>query len=595
MKKCFLLSFLVLQSVCSALYAECTVYYTGPLTSPYAYAWSTGGEMSWPGKKMTATAFKYNGTAIIWSYTFASDFSYVIFSNNGSSQTSDLNCECGKLYVEDKDDWIEYSGTGDVLDTASTATVDTHGKVVPIESEDIMLQGFYWDSYQTDAPYGRTKWIDHLSDTAALAVFDLLWVPSPVQSSGGLGYHPTKWSSLDSEIGTRGKLIELINALHKRGVKVVADIVVNHRGNSNGWCTFYPDNFGSKYKSTSSANGYYQFTEEHIVSDDECFTDSRSSCKGSTTHGAKDSGVEAYAGARDLDHTNTYVRDAVKSYLAFLQGDAGFDGWRYDLVKSYAPKYLEEYNLASLPYISVCEYWDGNVNTLKSYLRKTNYHTMVFDFAMKYKAFNQGLQSNNYGNLTASAGSKLAREEGFGRYAVTFIDNHDTFKRGDSNEYCDGTGSGKSLTNSSNHDKVMEAYAYLLTMPGIPCVFYPHWKTFGTQIENLMAARRLVGVHSESNVSDEQSGNGFYCATVHGHRGSLIVRLGASRPTDTPTGYRLYTMGSKFSVYVKEESSALGNTESDRSETQKRLINGQLYLIRDGKTYTVTGQCVNGK
>ena len=63
---------------------------------------------------------------------------------------------------------------------------------VPSECEDVMLQGFYWDSYDNSKPttkYGRTKWVDLLKDTAAInACFDLVWLPPSATSSGGVGY-----------------------------------------------------------------------------------------------------------------------------------------------------------------------------------------------------------------------------------------------------------------------------------------------------------------------------------------------------------------------------------------------------------------------
>ncbi len=593
MKKLFLSLGLIVLCGLAAM-ADCTVFYTGTYSKPYVYAWTNGGEMTWPGKAMTKTNFTYSdgtNTSDIWSYTLSANYSFAIFSNNGSPQTSNLSCDCGKLYVESKDEWIDYAGTGNVLDTAQAVIVDTHGKVVPIESEDIMLQGFYWDSDKSDAPYGRTKWIDLLADSSSLANFDIIWLPSPVRSSGGLGYHPTQWSSFDSGLGTKVNLLKLIAALHRADTKVVADIVVNHRANSNDWCSFFPDKFGSDYASPSSPTGNYQFTAEHIVSDDEAFSDTKSSCYGSTVHGAPDSGTEPWTGARDLDHTNPYVQDAVKSYLAFLQNEAGFDGWRYDLVKSYAPKYLEMYNLASMPYISVSEYWDG-LSAVKSYLRRTNYHTMAFDFPMKFKAFNQGIQTGAYGNLKSSTGEKLSRAEGLSRYAVTFIDNHDTFKRGDRNEFCDGTGAGKSLSNTANHAKVLEANAYLLSMPGLPCVFYPHWVTFRSQIKKLMQARRIAGIHSESEVTDEASATNSYSAVVHGKHGTLLLRLGTARDTTTPQGYVLYTSGERYSVYLNITDGTWNDLEQVTSApaATKLMENGTVVILRDGKRYSVLGQ-----
>ena len=59
---------------------------------------------------------------------------------------------------------------------------------VPSESEDVMLQAFYWDSYNGNASttkFGRTKWIDLLKDTAAInANFDLVWFPPSAGPTG---------------------------------------------------------------------------------------------------------------------------------------------------------------------------------------------------------------------------------------------------------------------------------------------------------------------------------------------------------------------------------------------------------------------------
>ena len=70
---------------------------------------------------------------------------------------------------------------------------------VPAECEDVMLQAFYWDSYQdvssTSATknYGRTKWVDIRKDSVAItANFDLVWFPPSATSSGGVGYIPAE-------------------------------------------------------------------------------------------------------------------------------------------------------------------------------------------------------------------------------------------------------------------------------------------------------------------------------------------------------------------------------------------------------------------
>ena len=190
---------------------------------------------------------------------------------------------------------------------------------VPSECEDVMLQAFYWDSYKnqtsTDSKYGRTKWVDLLKDTAAInANFDLVWFPPSAYADGGngkggVGYTHRQLSNQESDWGTRAKLEELIAALHKGNTRVLADIVINHRGNKSNWCDFYADNFGTF--------GTYQLTSAHICKNDEVNSSSSAgSCKGAAT-GANDTGTN-FDGARDLDHSNEYVQGWAKAYLKWM-------------------------------------------------------------------------------------------------------------------------------------------------------------------------------------------------------------------------------------------------------------------------------------
>ena len=46
-----------------------------------------------------------------------------------------------------------------ILISAHIVTWAGNTVAVPSESEDVMLQGFYWDSHSL-TKYGRTKWVD---------------------------------------------------------------------------------------------------------------------------------------------------------------------------------------------------------------------------------------------------------------------------------------------------------------------------------------------------------------------------------------------------------------------------------------------------
>lgn len=312
---------------------------------------------------------------------------------------------------------------------AGAGTLHAENIGVPSECEDVMLQAFYWDSYKL-TKYGRTKWIDLLKDTAAInANFDVLWFPPSAGPTGsGVGYSAKQYASQDSDWGTKAKLQELITALHKGNTKVLADVVINHRGNYNSWCNFYQDNFGTY--------GTWQLTQKHICSNDECFTDKNSTCynASSSDRGAYDTGSN-FDGARDLDHTNEYVQSWAKAYTKWLLNTMNYDGFRYDMTLGYKGSYLGMYNEAAQPYMSVSELWEG-VDRQKQHLEEANYNTMIFDFPLKYNL--SGIPGGSYGKLNKNKKSfNSLRALGLEKYSVTFIDNHDTFERSDSqgNEY----------------------------------------------------------------------------------------------------------------------------------------------------------------
>lgn len=62
------------------------------------YAWNGGTNNGWPGEAMTNTGIKNQYDERLYSFTFDKDqYANVIFSNNGSSQSADLNVSDGKF------------------------------------------------------------------------------------------------------------------------------------------------------------------------------------------------------------------------------------------------------------------------------------------------------------------------------------------------------------------------------------------------------------------------------------------------------------------------------------------------------------------
>lgn len=405
---------------------------------------------------------------------------------------------------------------------------------VPAQCPDVMLQGFYWDS-NTNQGHGDTKWKTLLAQASEIgAYFDMVWLPPSAKSSGGVGYLPSQYSNQTSAWGTRAELEALIAALHATDTKVIADIVINHANNKSTWCDFYDLDFG-KY-------GKFSPTAAWICKTDEVNTKGPAGCKGKATGAADDGyGSEAnYPDARDWDHCNATVRSMFRAYLQWMKYDMKYDGWRYDYCKGFHGSHVNEYNSAAKNYFSVTEYWDGDPNVLAKYINDVGKNTLTFDFATKYTALNRGIAQGNYAGCKGAG--LLGR--GMGKYAVTFVDSHDTYQR-DGNEF---GGAGQSM---KMKDKLLQANAYILSMPGVPCVFYPHWVTFKNEISKMIIARHATGVHSESAVSDE-AGNGFYRATITGKNGSIKLFLGPNSGYATaPAGYTLAVKGNGYGVYYQ--------------------------------------------
>ena len=399
------------------------------------------------------------------------------------------------------------------------------GKGWPAMYGGVMLQGFYWDSYNA------TKWTNLTDQAQELGqYFDVVWVPNSgsVDASGmgqSMGYMPVYWLKHNSCFGTENQLRDMISTFHNHNTSVMMDMVINHKSGKTGWVDFANETVtgpvtGETYSMTWSL--------ADICRSDEC------TGAGYAATGANDEG-EDFDGSRDLDHTSANVQKNVKTYQQYLMKELGYDGFRYDMCKGYSGYYVGLYNQASQPTFSVGEYWDGNAETLRWWLNQTKQddriQTAVFDFALKYP-----MQSAfAAGNWSALNDKGLAADPDYQRYSVTFVDNHDTGQ-------------------NSNYDclktNVMPANAFILTMPGTPCIFYKHYLVYTDEINNCIKARRAAGVHNQSAILTQQESSGGYILETQGTRGNLYLQVGGAVFNGAPAGYTLVQGGDGYNLYI---------------------------------------------
>ena len=474
------------------------------------------------------------GTGAAWNIGVLDQ--YGAYANFATGQDA-LTCRVAgtyNIYIKMKmndDMWFIEVSDGE---TPEPVVPQDYDCAVPEQSEDIMLQAFYWDSYY-DKGYGDTRWTTLTGQAEEIASsFSLVWLPPSAESNGGLGYIAKCYSNQNCSLGSQSELQTLINTLHAKGVRVLADIVINHCGNKSGWCDFNDVDFGPY--------GYFSPQSSWVTSDDE---------GGCNTTADKDDGQHEanYGAARDWDHKNSQVQEMCKAYTKWMKNVMLYDGFRYDYCGGFHVSHVDTYNIAAKPYFSVMEYWYGDAATLKTRINNAGKNTLAFDFSLKYNALRDGIFKKSY-TKCKSAGM---RGKNYAKYAVTFIDNHDTFARSESEDVA-GKNDGSSINDKS---LMMRCNAYILSLPGVPCVFWPHWVKYRTEIKKMIDARRAAGIHSESTVT-ETAGTGWYRATVTGKRGHVKLMLGTAAADEQPEGYTLVLKGDDYAMYYNESLDAEG-------------------------------------
>lgn len=405
----------------------------------------------------------------------------------------------------------------------------------PANYDGVMLQGFYWNSFSDTQWTNLTSQADELSK-----YFNLIWVPQSgwcKSTTDNMGYYPIYWFDQRSAFGTEQELRTMISTFKAKGTGIIADVVVNHKNGMSKWCDFANETVKGKnktYSVTWDNTGYTQ-----ICNNDEANTATKSEARGKIK-GAADTGL-GDTGCRDLDHTNPTTQQNIKTYEDFLLNEMGYTGFRYDFVKGYDPKYIKMYNEASKPKFSVGEYWQGSVTAskkgdhpfggVKDWVDATDKTSAAFDFPMKYLikgAFND----DNWKLLAKNLTSTLVGIEP--QYAVTFIDNHDTGEPHDNPDPL--------------RANVEAANAYILAMPGTPCIWISHWKPYKYTIKKCILARKIAGVTNTSTILKSEGQDNGYVLIVKGNNGNVMLLLGS--PTYDTSGYQLACEGPEFKYYV---------------------------------------------
>ena len=400
----------------------------------------------------------------------------------------------------------------------------------------VMLQGFSWDSYNESQWKVLEKQADDLK-----GYIDLVWLPQSgkcMETTQVMGYMPYYYFNQNSSFGSEAELRSLITKFKAAGIGAIADVVVNHR-NTEGWYKFPAET----YKGVT-----YQMQPTDICkNDDGGETATHAATDGVSLSQNNDEGTD-FGGCRDIDHKSENVQKVIKAYLKYLKDDLGYTGFRYDMVKGFDGSHVADYNDATGVAYSVGEYWDGN-DKIESWINRTNKKSAAFDFQFRYNVRDAVNGAANGKVATSSEWSKLnsndnlMHDANYRRYAVTFVENHDTQKRSESEQ------------NDPLRKDTIAANAYMLAMPGTPCIFQPHWNAYKSEIKEMIAARKYAGITNMSNYANKQSKKTLYVNEVTGTKHKLLVAVGNDAAGYAgETGYTKILSGYHYAYFLSNDA-----------------------------------------
>lgn len=358
-----------------------------------------------------------------------------------------------------------------------------------------MMQYFEWYLPNDGLWWKRCSAKAH--NLAALGITDI-WLPPAYKatSQGDVGYGVydlydlgefDQKGTVRTKYGTKSEYLEAIQSFHNEGIRVYADIVINHRMGGDALedveaVPVSPENRNQQIGDRQKIRAWSKFTfpgREGKYSDfqwdhthftgtdwDEASGESgkiyRFIGKSWDPDTDPEKGNFDYLMGMNVDMDNPEVVHELKEWLEWYLRETGVDALRLDAVKHISFPFYRDFlceirSETGRDYPAVGEYWNGDVGRLMYYLDAVDNKMQLFDVALHFKFFHAAEAGSEYDLRDLFRDTIASRRP---ECAVTFVDNHDTQL-------------GQSLQSFVGDWFKQLAYAViLLRQEGFPCVFY---------------------------------------------------------------------------------------------------------------------------
>ncbi|MEH2419965.1 MAG: alpha-amylase [Nostoc sp.] len=326
----------------------------------------------------------------------------------------------------------------------------------------VMMQYFHWYIPPDGNLWNEFKEkVKELADAGVTSV----WLPPAYKGTGGgydvgygvydmydLGEFDQK-GSVRTKYGTKDEYIAAVKAAKAAGIRVYADVVLNHklgadqeeeveatpyspddRNHAIGemqkikvWTHFtFPGRQG-KYSDMEWHWWHFDAVDYNVYNEGEnavyLFKDKHFDDNVDLEKGAFD-----YLMGCDLDMESPEVREELNRWGEWFVETTNIDGFRFDAVKHVRAGFFPEWLIhcrqkAGRDLFAVGEYWSYEVEALHHFLNITDGNVMLFDAPLHYNFSAASTQGNDY-DMRQIFDNTLVQQQP--TLAVTLVDNHDS-------------------------------------------------------------------------------------------------------------------------------------------------------------------------
>ena len=308
---------------------------------------------------------------------------------------------------------------------------------------------------------GLTERLDYLNDGKPgegedLGV-DALWLMPIMPSPSYHGYDVTDYYTVNPEYGTMEDFRRFLTEAHRRNIKVIIDLVINHTSWDHPW-------FQESWTPDSPKRDWYVWADK-----DPGYTGPWTQ---TVWHRGPKEGYYYgvfYHGMPDLNLENRQVKKEIQKIVQFWLEDVGVDGFRLDGVRHYIEDGKKQVNTPQThewlsdfyqmvkkinpDALLVGEVWDGS-DLVAPYINNPELD-LAFDFDLA-ETWVGSISSGDGRGINSVLGYDLRLANPFD--FATFLTNHDM------NRVMSQVG--------GSLEKAKMASALLMTGPGVPFIYY---------------------------------------------------------------------------------------------------------------------------